>query len=100
MIDPIETPVPMDEFLALLGSCLGHAPDANVSTGLIIIQFTDLDRMMSTHGFRAGNRAAVEYARRLVSGIRDHDTVVRISESKFAVVINKLRLRLRTKKFR
>lgn len=91
MFDPLESPQPVNQFLEILSERVNCAAKNKESIGLIIIQFADLDRLISTYGFEAGRRAAIELSRRLVSQVREGDLIARISEAKTAVVINRLR---------
>ncbi len=91
MSDPLDIPTSVDRFLELLAAALRHATQRDESLGLAIIHLSDFDRLVSTYGFRVGNEVAVEIFRRLVSGVRRKDAVVRIAESKFAVILGALR---------
>ncbi|MGD8324095.1 MAG: EAL domain-containing protein, partial [Gammaproteobacteria bacterium] len=93
MFDSHDNPAPVQRFFELLGKSLSDAARSSESVGLIIVHLEDLNRLMSTYGFRTGNQIAVEIAERLNSGLRDKDRIMRISESKFAIVINALRNR-------
>jgi diguanylate cyclase (GGDEF)-like protein len=91
MLHSRSSPEPLSQYLQLLDSSLRKANEANESLGLLLIHIADFDRLSSTYGLRAGNKIAKEFITRLAEGIREQDSVVRISESKFAVCITALR---------
>lgn len=91
MLDSLETPVSARRLIGLLDGYLSRAERVEQSVGLIVIHIDQFERLMTTHGFRESNRVAAELARRLASSIRDRDSILRISDSKIAVIIDALR---------
>lgn len=78
-------------FLRLLGRTMAKLATDKPSLGLLIIHLEDFDRLISAFGYQVGNRLIAELAGALRANIRPQDKVVRIGESKFAVVISPLR---------
>jgi diguanylate cyclase (GGDEF)-like protein len=78
-------------FLHFLGNALEGAKAAKQSVGLLVVHIENFDRVVSALGFRAANRTIAEVARRLRRAVKPNDSVLRISEAKFAVLINPVR---------
>lgn len=91
MLDSFETPVSVRRLLGVLNSCIVRAEQLEQSVGLIVIHIADYDRLMANYGYKSTNEAAAELARRLASRMRDKDVIIRISESRTAVIVNALR---------
>lgn len=77
-------------FLHSLTALLAESKESGCSLGLLIVHIENFDRLASGFGYRSANQVIGSVAERLRSSVRDTDQVVRISESKFAVVITAL----------
>ena len=78
-------------FHDLLGGALSALTEPGQSLGLLVVKLEDYDRLLSAFGFRACNELIAQIARSLVASVRPEDSVVRISDSRFAVLISPLR---------
>ena len=58
------------------------------SVGLLILHIENFDRLVSAFGHRLGSALISALATRLMETVRSRDSVLRISDSKFAVVVN------------
>jgi diguanylate cyclase (GGDEF)-like protein len=80
-----------DGFLHFLGSALTKARASQHGVGLLVVRLDNLDRIVSQLGLRAATRAVAEVARRLRAAAKPTDSVLRIGEAKFAVLIDPAR---------
>ena len=78
-------------FHGLLGGALSSLAESGQSLGLLVVNLDGYDRLLSAFGFRACNELILKIARSLVTSVRPGDSVVRISDSRFAVLISPLR---------
>jgi diguanylate cyclase (GGDEF)-like protein len=78
-------------FLQVLGDAISEARSEAQTIGLMIIHLENFDRLVSAFGYRMGHKVVAAFAERLRETVRPQDTVVRISDSKFAVIIKALR---------
>lgn len=78
-------------FLHFLTDALASAKASQQSVGLLVVHLENLDRVVSALGFRAANIAVAEVAHRLRRAVKPKDSVLRIGEAKFAVLINPVR---------
>jgi len=74
-------------FLRLLGQTIKGAAEKQQSLGLLIVQLENFDRLISAFGYQVGNQLIAALAEKLMSNVRPQDKVVRIGESKFAIII-------------
>ena len=77
--------------LRLLAKALDADRAASLSTGLLIVHLENFDRLVSAFGYRMGNLVMTAFAERLTGVVRPKDRVVRISDSKLAVLTPSLR---------
>jgi diguanylate cyclase (GGDEF)-like protein len=78
-------------FQGLLGRSLRSLHGSDQSLGLVIVNLEGYDRLLSAFGFRACSVLVAKFASALMASVRPGDRVVRISESRFAVLITPLR---------
>jgi diguanylate cyclase (GGDEF)-like protein len=77
--------------LRLLDAALELNRASGVPTGLLVVYVEHFDRRVSAFGYRAGDHLIGIVAARLRETARPKDDVVKISDSKFVVIINPLR---------
>ncbi|HSG66596.1 MAG TPA: bifunctional diguanylate cyclase/phosphodiesterase [Gammaproteobacteria bacterium] len=76
-------------FLHVLATMIADGGrQAGSLVGLLIVHIENFDRLASGFGHRAANQVVMTVAKRLVSGLRERDRVVRMGEAKFAIVID------------
>jgi diguanylate cyclase (GGDEF)-like protein len=78
-------------FLRVLAKVLNSNGAEGKSTGLLVVHLANFDRLVSAYGYRMGDRVIAAFAERLHAVVRPKDVVVRISDSKFIVIVNPLR---------
>jgi diguanylate cyclase (GGDEF)-like protein len=78
-------------FLSQLVKVLEANTVREKATGLLVVHLANFDRLVSAFGYRMGDRIVAAFAEHLREVVRSDDVVVRISDSKFAVVVNPLR---------
>ena len=78
-------------FLRGLDDAITEARSEGQSIGLIVIHLENFDRLVSAFGYRMGHNVVAAFAEQLRETVRAQDDVVRISDSKFAVIIKALR---------
>lgn len=77
--------------LRVLDATLDTARASGASTGLLLVHLENFDRLVSAFGYRLGNRIIAAFAERLRKSVRPQDDLVRLSDSKFVIVIRALR---------
>jgi diguanylate cyclase (GGDEF)-like protein len=74
-----------------LAGLLANAFAANRSLGVLLVSFENVDRLVAALGPRAVNGAITELARRLRHAVKPADTIVRVGDAKFAVIVAPVR---------
>lgn len=79
------------EVVALLDAALREGPDTGFSTGCLVVQFDDADRLLDRHGRAAQIEVLARSADRLCAALRQGDTVTRLEGGGFAVALAPVR---------
>jgi diguanylate cyclase (GGDEF)-like protein len=74
-----------------LADVLADALGPNRSLGLLLVSLENVDRLVAALGPRAVNGAITEFARRLRRAVKPADTIVRVGDAKFAVIVTPVR---------
>ncbi len=70
---------------------LDDALAAHRSLGVLLVRFENVDRLIAAVGPRAVNAALTELEQRLRRAVKPSDTIVRVSDAKFAVIVAPIR---------
>ena len=73
--------------LSTLADIIAGVPHGQ-SVGLLVLHIENFDRLVSAFGHRMGNGVLGAFATRLKETIRTRDTILRFSDSKFAIIVN------------
>ena len=77
-------------FLVLLTEAISRVRAKDQALGLLVIHLENFDRLVSAFGYRMGSKVITAFAECLAGTVRPQDAVIRISDSKFAVIISPL----------
>ena len=78
-------------FLRLLDKRLVGDDGAAAPLGLLVVHLENFDRLVSAFGYKMGQRLIGAFAEQLREHVRAQDKIVRISDSKFAIIVSSLR---------
>ena len=78
-------------FLDIVRRSMSSMAETGESLGLLVVHLENHNRLISAFGYQIGNELVAEVFRELKSQLRPQDRIVRISESKFAIIIAPLR---------
>jgi len=90
MSTPVINQTAPGTLLSVLADALETTQRDSKSVGLLIVHLENYDRLVSAFGYRLGNLVIAAFAERLQEVARPKDRVLRISDSKFALIINSL----------
>lgn len=79
------------QIVALLDAALRDAPQTGLSTGCLVVQFDDADRLLDRHGRAVQIEVLARSAERLCAALRQGDTVARLEGGGFAVALAPVR---------
>ena len=77
-------------FVALLGRHLGDRTESGGSFGLLAVHLENIDQVASAYGAHAADAVIAAFAVMLRGSVRTKDRVVRIGDSRFAVICDGL----------
>lgn len=89
--DPGSDPRSSDHFEQVTDETLDIARKCLRKTGCIIVEVDDYDTLLDRHGQAAADRVGLCVAQRLADVLRDHDTLIALSNGQFGIVLGPVR---------
>ncbi|HEY8909997.1 MAG TPA: EAL domain-containing protein [Desulfosporosinus sp.] len=78
-------------FLDRLKTSISTSRRSGTKAAVYLVDLDDFKKINTTLGYYIGDKIIVEAAKRLVSCMRDYDTVARLSEDKFLLLLQNIR---------
>ena len=78
-------------FLDRLNISISTSRRTGTKAAVVLVDLDDFKRINDSLGYSIGNKILVEAAKKLVSCMRDYDTVARVSEDKFLLLLQNIR---------
>jgi diguanylate cyclase len=79
------------QILSMMDGVLCDTQVTGLTTGCLVVQFDDADRLLDRHGRAAQTEVLARSAERICSALRQGDTVARLEGGGFAVVLGPVR---------
>lgn len=78
-------------FLDRLNTSISTSRRTGTKAAVVLVDLNDFKKINNSLGYSIGDKILVEAAKKLVSCMRDHDTVARVGEDKFLLLFQNIR---------